>query len=349
MNVNYETVKQDIIKKIENRELSPNSPIMTRKALKDKYKVAVATVDRAILDLKNEGYLYGIQGKGTFVAEKAEAYKKIGLIFCSVSHNENHLGIYYLKMYELIQKYAAGKNISTSLFMPDKNMDNKTLKTYLSGPESDIYIIFALDSIDALHFYMGLGKPFIVFAPRINVPDGIPVILEDCRQMMFEFGNYFLRKNYRRVAYIWPEQEKQIFRDRKEWLERFCLDNGIAFDSEFSCPLSGETEEINTFLKRYSSSNSRPDAMVFSRASVGIEVYSQMEKMDLKALENTGFFVISDKSSAVPGTEIFTRIEIDEELRVSKIFSACEKLLNGTTDESLNTYIEGSFVQGITG
>lgn len=349
MNINYETVKQDIIKKIEARELSPNSPIMTRRELKDKYKVAVATVDRAILDLKNEGYLYGIQGKGTFVAEKSKTHKRIGLVFCSVSHTENHLGPYYLKLLELFQRKAAETNDTTGIFMPDDSMDGKTLKTYLCSSETDVYIILALDRIETLHVFMSLNKPVIVVAPRIDIPDGTPIVKEDTRQIMFELGNHFIRKNYKKVAYIWPEQEKQLFRDRKEWLERFCIDNKIIFDTEFSGLVSAEKESIDAFLKKYLASASRPDAIVFSRSSMGIRIYNEMKKINLKIPGDVALFTISDKNILPSEERIFTRVEIDEAMRVSKIFSAYDQLRKNDANQPVDVYVKGTFVQGITG
>lgn len=349
MNINYETVKQDIIKKIENSELPPNSPIMTRKELKDKYKVAVATVDRAILDLKNEGYLYGIQGKGTFVAEKSKAHKRIGLIFCSLSHSENNLGPYYLKVLEFFQRKAFETNDSTCIFMPGDDISGKALRTYFNSPEADVYIIFALEGMETLHELMSLGKPVVVVNPRISIPDDIPVVKEDSRQIMFEFGDYFIRKKYRKVAYIWPKSEKQIFRDRKEWLERFCINNGITFDNEFSCQISKEKEDINILLKKYLSSTSRPDAIVFSRASFGVEAYAQMKEMNLKIPENTGLFLISDRNTSPAEVRLFTRVELDEAAFAGKIFSVYGQISENETGQLPDVYVQGRFIEGITG
>ena len=54
--------------KIENGRWSPGQAIPPERALAESHQLSVGTVKKAILNLVNEGYLYRIQGKGTFVA-----------------------------------------------------------------------------------------------------------------------------------------------------------------------------------------------------------------------------------------------------------------------------------------
>ena len=53
---------------IENGRWSPGQAIPPERALAESHQLSVGTVKKAILNLVNEGYLYRIQGKGTFVA-----------------------------------------------------------------------------------------------------------------------------------------------------------------------------------------------------------------------------------------------------------------------------------------
>lgn len=63
----YYFIKQSIAKKIESEEFDTNHPIPSEKELMEMYGVSRITIRKAIDELVLEGYLYKIQGKGTYV------------------------------------------------------------------------------------------------------------------------------------------------------------------------------------------------------------------------------------------------------------------------------------------
>lgn len=63
----YKQIREDIRRKIMNKEVLPGEPLDTEVVLAEKYGVSIITVRNAILDLVNEGLIYRIRGKGTFV------------------------------------------------------------------------------------------------------------------------------------------------------------------------------------------------------------------------------------------------------------------------------------------
>lgn len=68
--IKYQKIEEDIIEAIRDGRLGPGDKIESESILKQKYKVSTITVRKAFSDLINQGYLYGIQGVGTFVAKK---------------------------------------------------------------------------------------------------------------------------------------------------------------------------------------------------------------------------------------------------------------------------------------
>jgi GntR family transcriptional regulator len=64
----YYKLQTEIQKKIENGRWAPGQRILAERTLAENYKVSIGTVKKALLNLVHEGYLYRIQGKGTFVA-----------------------------------------------------------------------------------------------------------------------------------------------------------------------------------------------------------------------------------------------------------------------------------------
>jgi GntR family transcriptional regulator len=67
----YFQLQRKLLKEIEDGRWPPGQVIPPERALAEVHQLSVGTVKKAILNLVNEGYLYRIQGKGTFVAGMA--------------------------------------------------------------------------------------------------------------------------------------------------------------------------------------------------------------------------------------------------------------------------------------
>jgi GntR family transcriptional regulator len=65
----YYKLQMMLQEEIENGRWAPGQIIPPERALAESHRLSVGTVKKAILNLVNEGYLYRIQGKGTFVAK----------------------------------------------------------------------------------------------------------------------------------------------------------------------------------------------------------------------------------------------------------------------------------------
>lgn len=68
----YQQLKEHIIDIIDSRELKPGEKIWSENELADRFQMSRHTVRQAIGELVNEGWLYRIQGKGTFVAKRCD-------------------------------------------------------------------------------------------------------------------------------------------------------------------------------------------------------------------------------------------------------------------------------------
>lgn len=77
----YCQIKQDIVEAIKLGKLKADDKVDSESILKKKYGVSATTVRKAFSDLINEGYLYGVQGVGTFVAKKHMIRKLTSISF----------------------------------------------------------------------------------------------------------------------------------------------------------------------------------------------------------------------------------------------------------------------------
>lgn len=65
----YYQVKEDIVNKIKSGVYKIEEKIPSENELKILYNVSLITINKALSTLVNEGYLYRIQGKGTFIGK----------------------------------------------------------------------------------------------------------------------------------------------------------------------------------------------------------------------------------------------------------------------------------------
>lgn len=66
-NARYLEIENELKREISSGKLCPNQQIMTEEQLCERYNVSRMTVNKAISNLVNGGYIYRIPGKGSFV------------------------------------------------------------------------------------------------------------------------------------------------------------------------------------------------------------------------------------------------------------------------------------------
>ncbi len=79
----YYLVKQKIIEMISNEEIGSDGLIPSERELMSIFGVSRITVKKAIDDLVNEGYVYRIQGKGTFVKKETLDQNLFSITSCT--------------------------------------------------------------------------------------------------------------------------------------------------------------------------------------------------------------------------------------------------------------------------
>ncbi len=79
----YYIIKNRIIDMINSEEVSEDGIIPSERDLMTRFNVSRITVKRAIDELVNEGYLYRIQGKGTFIKSDEGNHDLVSLMSCT--------------------------------------------------------------------------------------------------------------------------------------------------------------------------------------------------------------------------------------------------------------------------
>ena len=86
----YFVVKQEVAANIKSGKYDPSQPIPSERELMDIFQVSRITVRKAIDELVNDGILYRIQGKGTYIKQLENKTNLISLTSCTedvLNHN----------------------------------------------------------------------------------------------------------------------------------------------------------------------------------------------------------------------------------------------------------------------
>lgn len=79
----YFQLKKSIIEKIDNDEYAVGGLIPSERELMAEYDMSRITVRKAIDDLVQEGYLYKVHGKGTYVKGENKGYNLLSITSCT--------------------------------------------------------------------------------------------------------------------------------------------------------------------------------------------------------------------------------------------------------------------------
>lgn len=87
----YLILKETLIDKIKNRQLNTGDKIMSENELSTQYAISRHTVRQALAELVNEGWLYKLQGKGTFVNSNTGDVKDRKTVAIMISYLNDYI------------------------------------------------------------------------------------------------------------------------------------------------------------------------------------------------------------------------------------------------------------------
>jgi len=198
----HEWVRAIILER--HRELPAGTAIPTEMELAREFNVSRVTVARALNDLVREGVLDRHQGKGTFIAERAERKKTqcIGVL-CSQDANQPLSDPFYGSILTGIQETLIAADYSVTVM----GVRNAKLGTLISPEE------IAARSVDGLIVVNIMNPEYFVRLLRAGIPiigvefhfeSEAPTdyVVQQCEQSAFEVTRKLIELGHRRIAFF---------------------------------------------------------------------------------------------------------------------------------------------------
>ncbi len=201
----YYQLKKAIIHKIEMEEYTPDGPIPSERELMEQYQVSRITVRKAIDELVVEGYLYKVQGKGTYVKTDEKSNDLFSLVSCTQA--VRNMGMTPTKQVIVSQILSADKKRAKALNLTGTDQVFQLGRVLYANGEPLNYTLTYLPvklfpGIEKHHFeqeslYQVLGEEYHVtltkarrtveavlvedeIAEYLDIEPGMPVILFGC-------------------------------------------------------------------------------------------------------------------------------------------------------------------------
>ena len=220
----YYRLQTTILEDIEKGRWKPGESIPTERSLAELNRVSIGTVKKALLNLVHEGYLYRVQGKGTFVAgttlwKESLRYYRLLKSFgdCETELNvellelkvipglmpaNRHLGIpKSQKLYEMKRVFRSGGSsvIYNISYLPHKmfkgltglpkNLFEKVTLYELIEKNYGFPTIYNHELFDAIE----AGKEV---AKALEIPRGSPVLYIEMQSFTYKDKPYEYRQSY---------------------------------------------------------------------------------------------------------------------------------------------------------
>ncbi|NHN33465.1 GntR family transcriptional regulator [Paenibacillus agricola] len=200
----YIQLKQEIMGWLQGSRILPNERMPTEHEIAEQFKMSRQTVRQALGELEQEGWLYRVQGSGTYVAEAApKSEREIQTIGVLTTYISDYIFPSIVRGAESIFR-AKGYRMLLSSTDNDKARERESLQMLLAHPLAGIIIepTRSAEGNPNLDFYLSLeyrNIPFLMINERYMEMD-CPCIKMDDEAGGFKAVDHLVALGHRRIA-----------------------------------------------------------------------------------------------------------------------------------------------------
>jgi GntR family transcriptional regulator, arabinose operon transcriptional repressor len=278
----YQELKNFFIHRIRSGELSHNARLPSEPELTKRYNLSRNTIRQAMKELENEGYLYRVRGKGTFVKTKnPEVSKKIALIIFDTEYSTHPL--------------VAGMIRGLDTVFSEHGYMLDILASHRTGLEADIMklannydgFIIGAWQIDKNIIKTLMQKGI----PHLFVKNYFPGLKENAVLIDFEkAGNmiveHLAKFGHKNIALLYAGEKINLSRDFKIGVMTACLDNGIKMRQENIIDIGFTCDRVKKAVDFLLESDDRVSAIITLDDDIAGMVIQQLGSKGLKVPED---------------------------------------------------------------
>lgn len=317
----YEQLRQQIVEQISSGRLKPGEALPTERWWAEQHKLARSTVRQAMASLERDGLIRRMQGKGTFVHERARERFQRGLAAYALVLPETQAG-FYPSLQRSFDEAANGFHHQLLVCNTANNVDRQgnvilqLLDKQVSGvalvpvtlPPTPAYQVRQLQKE---------GIPVVCCHRRV---EGVntPVIAIPFHELGRSVGRALTARGHRRVAFFAPHRTpaSQLYETglRAGLAEGrgAVVDGCVFFGADGLVNPADYEQDIEAALYPMLNRPDRPTAIFASFDSLAELIYFLLERFGLRVPDDISIIGLGGTSRSTPMARRLTSATVDE-------------------------------------
>jgi DNA-binding LacI/PurR family transcriptional regulator len=304
----YQQIANYLREKIFSGELLPNSPIATENELSVKFNVSRGPVRQAMKSLTDEGIIYRIAGRGTFVSGTLKAAKEsvikpleVTVLVDMESPMQAHR--FLLDIIESLNSQVEKSYPPCNLTYQFGSISSEQARQNLARRDIDGLIFIPLNRI-IMDFLGNIipGKntlPFVSLYRKVNSTriSQFSVVHEEGA---FRATEYLLNLRHRRIAtlLVAPINERVDSLERLKGYQRALRDNKVEFDGSLVLETGLSPANIKFKLMEILKRENPPTAILIGGNALLSPVSAALHEIGLKIPRDISVLVFDDSPEA---------------------------------------------------
>lgn len=306
----YMILKQEILSWLQSGKLKPNDQMPTENEIAEQFQMSRQTVRQTFGVLEQEGWIYRVQGRGTFVSNPQSARKQqdvqtIGIITTYIS---DYIFPHIVRGAEAALR-SKGYRMLLSSTDNDKDKERESLQMMMSQPLSGLIIepTKSAEGNPNLSYYLTLNYhniPFLMINesyPEISCP----YIKVDDEAGGYKAAEHLIKLGHRSIAGFFKMDDLQGVNRLKGFIKAH-QDYRVPLVPDLVIHYTTEDKENKPFasaLEMLTAMPERPTAFVCYNDELAVKLLEAVRQAELSVPEHISIVGFDDSSLAV-ATEV---------------------------------------------
>ncbi|MCU6795108.1 GntR family transcriptional regulator [Paenibacillus sp. WQ 127069] len=282
----YIQLKQEIMGWLRAAKIMPNERMPTEHEIADQFGMSRQTVRQALGELEQEGWLYRVQGSGTYVAPAPKPKREIQTIGVLTTYISDYIFPSIVRGVENVLR-SRGYRMLLSSTDNDKARERESLQMLLTHPLAGIIIepTKSAEGNPNLDFYLSLeyrSIPFLMINERYMEMD-CPCIKMDDEAGGYTAVEHLIKLGHRRIAGFFKMDDLQgvnrmkgFIRAHHEWKVPLLPHAVIHYTTE-----EKQTKPYADALSMLSQDDERPTAFVCYNDELAVQLIGAIREAGL--------------------------------------------------------------------
>ncbi|MCX7019133.1 MAG: GntR family transcriptional regulator [Candidatus Sumerlaeota bacterium] len=315
----YKQIKEDLAREIEQLNLAPNSLFLSEKEAIARFSVSRVTIRQAFDLLEQDGYIYRVQGKGSFIGpHDAKPTKTVAFVATCILSNGVE-SVLLRSIEDHLDKYNYNLIICNNNNQFDKT-ENYIKRLIRSKVDAIIYVCVISETeyernAELIKYVLNNNTPIVLVDRYVESMKGrVFIITPDNYKGAYMMAEHLISLGHTRIGYFSGTHSSSSL-DRLSGLKACLADNGIAFRPELAKHVY-TAEDYRIVAMQYSMMREKPTAIMAECDDYAYQLIEALGAFNIAAPEDiavTGFDDYSTVKSTAPIQLTTIRVPLWEE------------------------------------